>query len=235
MKKSFFKKSHRGIIPILIAVAVIILLSIGLIAAAAIMVGDRTGAGSGSSDPSGAAETDAPIVEGGCSDAITAARSYLNKGIYYSQAGGRCGPSNSKGPDGVRYMDCSGYISRVFRDAGLMTMNSCINTVGFAYSSSFQRIATTPEQAKSLWQPGDFLLFGLGNPAGSPIHSDYSHIVMFGGSSGGRQIIYESGGSGGGPHVSIYNVFGGGRAGRFYGLYRATRECSATEAATPGS
>ncbi|AKM82271.1 TPA: hypothetical protein DD449_04225 [Candidatus Berkelbacteria bacterium] len=219
----------RGVVWILIAVVAMAFILIIMMVTAAAMIGDRTGSGSGSSSPGGSSEeTDAPIVAGGCSDVITAARTYLNKGIRYSQEGGRCGPANSKGAAGVTYMDCTGYASRVYRDAGLLPMNTCLYTVSFASSSSFQRIATTQAQAKTLWQPGDFLLFGMGSASGPAKKTPFSHIVLFGGESGTKQIIYESGGSGGGPHVSTYNVFGGGRGSRFYGLYRPTRDCASS-------
>jgi hypothetical protein len=226
------KNKKPGSIAILIACVVLVFLAISSIVCGAGTVSDRTGVQKEESTiTNGNDNTNAPIVPGGCSDVITKARDYLNRGIRYPkqfELSRRCGLSNSKGPIGVTVMDCSGYASRVYRDAGLLAMNACLDTAAFAYSRSFQRIATTPAQAKTLWQPGDYLLFGLGDPSG-PVRKDpnYAHIVMFGGSSGNNQIIYESGGSGGGPHVSTYNVFGGGRGGRFYGLYRATKDCSA--------
>lgn len=227
MKHPYYKKTSRGSLLIIIAIIIMAVILLFTILLAAAMIGDRTGAGSGSKDPGGTGEkvADEPIVPGGCTDVITAARSYLGRGIYYSRDGGRCGPANSKGPEGVRYMDCSGYASRVYRDAGLLAMNACLDTAAFARSGSFQLIATSIAQAKTVWKPGDFILFDLG-PPGGPLHKGpLAHIVIFGGQSGGNQIIYESGGSGGGPHVSTHNVFGGKRASRFSGVFRAVKVC----------
>lgn len=158
-------------------------------------------------------------------DIVSAAEAYLNRGIRYSKAASlRCGPKNSTGPNGVIALDCSGYVSRVYHDAGFLSSNWCQNTTDIALDSrDYMRIATSVTQAKSILQPGDVILFGLGNPYGAPDHGDNSHAVIFGGMSGSNEIVYESTTSHGisGPRKSIYNVFGGGR--QLYGVYRATK------------
>lgn len=216
------QKSHLWMA---IVVAVLAFLSILIFVMAAVMIGDRSGAGSGAgmvgtgpTGPSGA----------GCSDVLAAAEQYINRGIGYSQnASLRCGPRNSTGPQGVVALDCSGYISRAYHDAGQLSNSGwCLNTVGIASSTSnYTRIAADIPSARANMQPGDVLLFGLGNPSGPPTKTSSSHAVIYGGKSGTTDIVYESGGRGGGPHRSVYNVFGGGR--QLYGVYRS-KGCQAT-------
>lgn len=170
--------------------------------------------------------SDGSAVGATCGSIIPAAQSYLNKGIGYwkEDSGSHCGP-DTIGPTGVNKVDCSGYITRIYRDVGLFSKGTCEYTVSLAQTSKLKRIATTVAEAKLVMKPGDIILFGLGNPSGSPTKGDNSHAVLYGGKSGSQDIVYESGGRrGGGPKKSIYNVFG---SRQLYGVYRATQTCKA--------
>jgi len=188
---------------------VLIFIAISSVVASAAYMGDRMGAMSGSgmiTKPG----TSGPTTNNGvgCGDIISAAQSYLNLGIGYSKIN-HCGP-NTIGPSGVTAIDCSGYVSRALRDAGDLPPTACLSTGTIVTSSYFDKIAGDVSTARSVMQPGDVLVFSVGDP-----HN--AHTVIYGGSSGSTDTIYESGGHGGGPHVSDYNVFSGRQLS---GVYR---------------
>lgn len=215
------KKSNTWMLIVMVIVGFIAAI---IFVAGFAMFGDRTGVGSNMGmvgvNNNG---TTGPV--GACSDVLSAAETYLNRGIVYGQSGQRCGPLDTTGPTGVVNLDCSGYASRSYHDAGQLPDSGwCLNTSGIASSSNYTRVATDVSSARSVMQPGDILLFGLG--------SSSAHAVIYGGPSGSADIVYESGGRGGGPHRSVYNVFGGGR--QLYGVYRS-KGCANTTPLPPGN
>jgi cell wall-associated NlpC family hydrolase len=74
-----------------------------------------------------------PALAGSCSESIIEqAKKYA--GIPYSQDE-HCGPP-TLGPAGVTALDCSGFVSRVYRDLGLFPESTCLTTKtvpGFSY------------------------------------------------------------------------------------------------------
>jgi len=205
------KKSNLWMI---IVIAVLGFFAIILIVMAAVFIGDLSGPG-----------TNMGLVKNGagCGDVMSAAEQYLNIGIKYKKTAQHCGPEGT-GPTGVITLDCSGYASRSYHDAGQLPDSGyyswCKDTLGIATASFYTRVAKSVDEAKSVLQPGDIMLFGMGSNPDKPQKTGDSHAVIFGGFSGSQEIIYESGGRGGGPHRSVYNVFGGGRD--LYGVYRTS-------------
>lgn len=211
------KKGHEKGFTVFIVLALVLILLFTPLAGSATM-GSVFGAHAreGTIPEGGSYNQDLGPIPQSCNGVIGKARDYINKGIEYSQ---KMPPDHCAGPgigpESVQYIDCSGYASRVYRDAGLFSQNVCLNTVGLAYSGQLTRIATDVATAKQVAEPGDILLFGLGSPSGSPTKTSASHAVIY----AGNDTAYESGGSGGGPHFSSSNVWGHGRV--LYGVYRA--------------
>lgn len=221
MNEKIFKKGAAQILLILVIIFVII--DILVIGGGSLAQGSVAGSYSREGTPTeeGIISEDTLIgpIPPSCNGILEKTQEYIGQGIIYSQTN-HCGPADTFGPEAVTGLDCSGYASRVYRDAGLFeNYNWCLNTVGLAYSSQLIRIAKDIETAKEVAEPGDLILFGLGDPDGPPQHSGASHVVIY----AGNDTAYESGGrgGGGGPHFTSTNVWVGRE---LYGVYRA-RHC----------
>lgn len=109
-------------------------------------------------------------------------------GIPYSQAV-HCGP-NTVGPSGVTAVDCSGFVSRVYRDLKLFQPGTCYDTLGLTTSSNLQEISAPEVRA------GDLVI--------SDIHGghkgDQAHVVIY--VSGDVTKQFDTWQSGGDPNNS---------------------------------
>lgn len=214
------KRDYKiGAIPILlILVIVFVIIDVLVIVGGSAAVGSVAGTFSREGTPAEGGvlqEQELGPIPPSCNGIVEQAARYTEFGIGYSQIS-HCGP-NTIGPEGVTSVDCSGYASRVYRDVGLFEENTCLTTIGIANSSYLQRIAKDEATARQVAEPGDLILFGLGDADGPPQHDHNSHVVIY----AGRNQAYESGGREGriGPHFSPDNVWGGKR--QLYGVYRA--------------
>lgn len=127
-----------------------------------------------------------PAFAGNCGQSIIAqAQKYV--GIPYKQIGGHCGP-NTIGPSGVTFVDCSGFVSRVYRDLGLLSPNACYDTLDLTTRpSDFQEISA------SQIQTGDVVISGIVNG----VKSSQAHAVIYvSGDVTKKFTIWESGGGG---------------------------------------
>ena len=161
-----------------------------------------------------------------CSENIfRIASSYIGKGIGYSQTS-HCGPSQS-GTRPVRALDCSGYVSRVYREAGLIPSGACWSTVdivGEPASQYLTKIASDISQAQISAAQGDIIVWGNKASNGAFIHNDNSHTGIY----LGNGYIYET-------TISGDKIAGPQKSKRawthhnapFYGLYRA-KNCPST-------
>lgn len=85
-------------------------------------------------------------------------------GIPYSQAS-HCGP-NTFGPTGVWAVDCSGFISRVYRDLGLFQKGACVSTATIPNFSDLEEISASQVQTGDLVLsccPGHVVIYVSGN------------------------------------------------------------------------
>jgi len=208
--------------------AVMGLLIIILVFGAGAILGDRTGAGTGSgminnsTNNGGGGDEDDPNtpIPPVCTNVIQAAQQYMNRGIVYSQSAPHCGKSSTTGPNGVGWLDCSGFTSRSYHDAGhLPSKNWCLNTLMIANSPNYIRVAKNKETAKNILAPGDIILINMGDPDGPARKTGNSHAVIFLSRSGNRDTIYEST-PGKGPHKATYRFLDNPRY-TFYGVYRS--------------
>lgn len=185
-----------------------------------ILKGDIAGSGN-------CGQTGGSVVPGGCGGVIENAKNYLNRSIYYQQRNPHCGNSKTTGPNGVGWLDCSGYLSRVFHDAGITTKNWCFTTATLPAQGQFALVTNSRAIARQILAPGDLILIT-------------GHVVMYGGLENGKMIIYEStpGGSlwrvinGGGPIKRLYKDYFARYGNRFRGVYRA-KTCGATTSLGP--
>jgi cell wall-associated NlpC family hydrolase len=158
------------------------------------------------------------VIPGGCGGVVQNAFNYLGNQIKYSQQAPHCGP-NTKGPSGIRTLDCSGYTSRAYHDAGLVNGNYgqwCFRTASLPTNNQFVLATNNAAIARQILQPGDLILIK-------------GHVVIYGGKSpNNKWVIYESTPSprstGGGPIRRVYSDYiswsiqnGHG----FTGIYRA--------------
>lgn len=169
-----------------------------------------TGEDSGTSG--GGEEVTGPIPPS-CGGVIEKAQAYLNRSphIVYSQRQPHCGSFRDYGPGGITWLDCSGFASRAYRDAGLNT--SCFTTMSIRSNSQFVKVASTVAQAKNILSPGDLIVIE-------------GHVVIFVGWSGSSMTVYEStpsGLPGGGPIKRVYRDYFGRYGRRFVGVYRSTK------------
>jgi hypothetical protein len=155
-----------------------------------------------------ATEPTAPIPAGSCSNILTKAQSYF--GIDYNEANPHCGNLNTSGPSNVKWLDCSGFTSRSYHDAGVSPASGwCVTTPTIPNTSFLKQIANNVTSAKQLNQPGDMILMN-------------GHVVMFGGlNSKGVPIVYESSTYGTGPHQKAYDIYKYAFGRGFKGLYRS--------------
>lgn len=146
-------------------------------------------------------------LSGDCADAIIKQASEY-EGILYSQnppppGSGHCAigiksygaaefkkRNENKKPAEQYKLDCSGFVSRVYRDVGIFTgSNWCTNTVGLFFGGPGKKLV---RQAKA--QKGDVIVSGV-TPEGKKVISKKS------GSSRAHAVLFESGDSN-----SEYNV-----------------------------
>jgi cell wall-associated NlpC family hydrolase len=91
------------------------------------------------------------------------------QGIPYGHDN-HCGSSSTTGPNGVRNLDCSGFASRVYRDAGLAPKGWCIDTAELRADDS--DVSSVLQQiSSSQIQPGDLVSSGSGDSDG--------HVVIY--------------------------------------------------------
>lgn len=88
-----------------------------------------------------------------CGNNIIAQAAKYN-GIPYSQNRRDCGSKNDKGPEGVKFLDCSSYVSRVYNDLGLLKSQSCFSTIEIPGLSDLVEISSQNVQ------PGDIVRSG---------------------------------------------------------------------------
>ncbi|HRY59957.1 MAG TPA: transglycosylase SLT domain-containing protein [Patescibacteria group bacterium] len=132
-----------------------------------------------------------PLVSGKCSERIMSeAQKYI--GIPYSQGkptgspNGHCG-TNSNGREGVGSLgiDCSGFVSRVYRDSGIFPENKrglWCNTTATLPGNSLLRRLSGPKELKTgdlIVSPGHVVIFISTNTDGS------ARIIESGGSDPG--------------------------------------------------
>jgi len=227
MSKTHYSKSFTIYI-VIILIAIVILSALFSGQAAGAMFGAFAREGTPAEGTS-ATGTLGPIPPS-CNGILSKAQDYI--GINYSQDQPRCG-GNGIGRDQmtVTYIDCSGYVSRVYRDAGLFPLGTCHDTSSLAVFSQLQKIAGEGDTAtaKQVAEPGDIILFGLtGNPPTKMTNSrgsSMAHAVIYAGSN----QAYESTTADGidGVRFSADNVWGGGRY--LYGVFRTNQDCGSEE------
>jgi hypothetical protein len=227
-------KTQKGFTQfIVLALVVILLLSPFFISSA---TGSIFGSHAREGTPAEGTGEDAGLtgpVPPSCNGVADKATAYLNRGIIYSQASPRCGGSGI-GPEEmlVNFIDCSGYASRVYRDAGLLMISFCQDTVGLAVTSALVKVTGNSSEAQSLAEPGDIILTGLRYTSSSGVEKieacggergchSVAHAVIYAG--GGH--VYESGWGNQGPHYSAGTVWTRFNRSPFFGLYRA-KNCS---------
>lgn len=168
-----YKQFKRGSILIIIAILVMALVLLFSMLTSAAMIGDRSGLGGGSGGktaPDGSPigevfpPTEPVVPSGVCShDILSQAQQYA--GVMYSQSGANgthCGYASPQGRAGANHLDCSGIVSRVYRELGLITPSgACYGTSTIPHSGQLQEISA------SQIQPGDIV-----NIAGS-------HVVFY--------------------------------------------------------
>jgi len=162
---------------------------------------------------------------------INAAKSYLNKGIAYSQEQPHCGPSAIGYTSAIDTLDCSGYVSRVYKDVGLVPVNYCQNTLGITHdSTNFIRIASNITEGKNSAQVGDIIIYGQRLPNGNFDKNDHSHAAIY----AGNENIYEMTRGKNVPRLTTGRAWDYGKSNPVYGVYRAKKFPLETDA-TPAN
>jgi hypothetical protein len=171
----FKKQYQKGTIAIMVICLVLIFIAISAIVASAAYMGDRMGAMSGSgmiTKPGGQTTQTPPVVSGECSQSILS-QAQIYEGVMYSQDpanGGHCGYPSPQGLAGVNHLDCSGLVSRVYRELGLITPSSaCLTTASIPSASGLEQISQSQVQPGDIIDiPGDHtMLYVSGNLSGS--------------------------------------------------------------------
>lgn len=129
---------------------------------------------------------------------ISQAEQYKN--IPYDQEPFRCGPS-TRGVAGVKYLDCSSYVGRVYYDLQLIKKadSRCFDTAGLVNHPDFIEITSVVKSGGESVRPGDIIRSGfkpgtntkLTNQKGDPI----GHVVIYvSGDPNGKMKVWQSGG-----------------------------------------
>lgn len=123
-------------------------------------------------------------IAGTCGQSIID-QAKLYAGIpYYDDSGLHCGP-NTLGPNGVKTIDCSGLVSRVYRDLGLFPPGTCFTTEEIRNGSAAALKNLEEIKAEEV-RTGD-LIFSC-----CP-----GHVVIFvSGNVKSKFVVWESGGGG---------------------------------------
>lgn len=126
-----------------------------------------------------------PVIAGKCGQSIIAqAKKYA--GIAW---GGHCGTKNTIGPEGVTELDCSGYVSRVYNDLGLIpnATNGCLSTYIISDSPDLKEITASEVQT------GDIIVSYNPNHACIYVSGDVTR----------KFTVWQSGGDGKNVHESL--------------------------------
>lgn len=136
----------------------------------------------------------------------------MGRGIYWSDNAGRCGPK-TLGPIGVKYLDCSSFVWRVYRDSGA-TSSNCWSTTTIVQDKGLVRIATDTKSGQQVAKPGDIIIYSRRDSKGNFIHDKNSHAAIY----AGNNDVYQM--RDGGPKLSP-NAAWDKHINPIYGVYRA--------------
>jgi hypothetical protein len=184
-----------------------------------------------------------PEIFAGSNSVLTTALKYVlvNKAaaqagfiaIRYSQGAGRCGFRKP-----LTVLDCSGFVSLVYREANLFPQNFCGDTLGLANlalkpNPPVKRVASNMQEAKDNLRPGDFVLSGIRDGGSGPTKitnnkgQSIAHVVIFvkwkDPATKNKMVVYHSTGGRNGPGRNGPQESDRSASHNFYGAYRSTK------------
>lgn len=168
-------------------------------------------------------------LSGDCNSQIIAqAEKYAEKGIPYSQPKGHCFMRIPFGPDNVKFLDCSGLVSRVYHDLGIFpnppSKTWCLGTATIPVA---QRLLYEIKDSSQV-QKGDLVLSGWPANRGPHTKENAGHVVIYAG-EGNVDTTFKILQSGGGGSTCGGKVCYGWRKHQYkQKYYRRKNDCGAT-------